>query len=99
VVLSVQLCSFSGMVSSVMKMPLCGVRVVRRRFPIIGVVVLGSFPMVPCRVFVVLGSLTVMLCSFSGHWRSSSFYLMVGRRWGILQSREPAAANLSGVRP
>src|SRR5215467_1475260 len=33
----------------------------------------GRVPMVPRRVFVVLGSLTVMLCSFFGHWRSSSF--------------------------
>ena len=61
------------MVSGVMKMPLCGVRMVRRCFPITCLVVLGRFPMVPRRVFVVLGSLTVMLCSFFGHWRFPLF--------------------------
>jgi hypothetical protein len=49
----------------VLQVPVCGMRVVRRRQMIVGLVMFGGFAMVPGRVLVVLRCVVVMLhCLF-----------------------------------
>jgi hypothetical protein len=51
----------------VFEVPVCGVRVVRRRQMIVGLVVFGGFAMVPRRVLVMLRCPVMMLCCLFGH--------------------------------
>jgi hypothetical protein len=53
-----------------MKMPLCGVCVMCRRFVVSRFVVLRSLAMMMGRVVVVFGSFVMMFCSLFGHLSS-----------------------------
>jgi hypothetical protein len=70
VVLYVRLCCFGCVVRSVLQVTVCGVRVVRRRQMIVGLVVFGGFAMVTSRVVVMLSCFVVVLGCLFGH-RSS----------------------------
>ena len=67
VVLDVRLCRFRRVMQSVLVVPVCCVRVVRRRQMIAGLVVFCGFAMVPGRVLVMLRSVMVMLSSLLRH--------------------------------
>jgi hypothetical protein len=71
--LGVGLGGFRGVVRRVMKMPLGGVRVVRRGLVIIGFVMTCGFTMMTGGVFVVIGCLGMMLCCLFGHRSSLRF--------------------------
>ena len=72
VVFDVVLGRFRCVMRRVMKMALCGVRVVRGCLVIAFFVVCCRFPMMACRVFVVFRCLVMMLCRLLRH-SSSSF--------------------------
>jgi hypothetical protein len=65
--LHVQFCRLGGVVRCMMQVPLSGMRVMRRSLVVASFVVPGSFAMVACCVFVVLGSLVVVFRSLFGH--------------------------------
>ena len=67
VVLHVRLRRFRRVMRCVLQVPVCGMRVVRRRQMIVGLVVFGGFAMVPGRVFVVLRCFMVVLDCLFGH--------------------------------
>jgi hypothetical protein len=71
VVLDVRLCRFRGVMRCVLQVPVCGMRVMRRRQMIVGLVVFRGFAMVPRRVLVVLRCLVVMFNCLFGHRPSS----------------------------
>jgi hypothetical protein len=73
VVLDVVLRRFRGVMRRVMKVPLCGVRVVRRRLVVAFFVVRCRCAVVACCVFVVIRCLVMMLCRLLRH-SSSSIY-------------------------
>lgn len=62
VVLDVCFCGFCCVMCCVVQVPLRGVRVMRRRQVIAGLVVFGGFAMVPSRVFVVFSCLVMVFC-------------------------------------
>ncbi len=67
VVLGVRLCRFRCVMRGVLMVPVCSVRVMRRRQMITGLVVFCGFAMVPGRVLVVLCCPMVMLGCLVGH--------------------------------
>jgi hypothetical protein len=67
VVLHVRLCRFRGVMRCVLQVPVCGMRVVRRRQMIVGLVMFRGFAMVPGRVLVVLRCCMVVLDCLFGH--------------------------------
>jgi hypothetical protein len=62
VVLDVRFCCFCRVMRYVVQVPLRGVRVMRRRQVIAGLVMFGGFAMMPSRVFVVLSCLVMVFC-------------------------------------
>jgi hypothetical protein len=79
VVLRVRLGRFGCVMRCVLQMPVCRVRMVRRRQMIIGLVMFGGFAMVPSRVLVVLRCLVVMFSCLFGHRPSSAWIWAEGR--------------------
>jgi hypothetical protein len=67
VVLEVRLCCFRRMMRCMLQVPVCRMRVMRRRQMIVSLVVFRGFAMVPCRVFVMFRCLVMMLCCLFGH--------------------------------
>jgi hypothetical protein len=67
VVLDVRLGRLRCMMHGVLVVPVCGVRVMRRRQMIAGLVVFCGFAMVPGRVLVMFRCAMVMLSSLIGH--------------------------------
>ncbi len=62
VVLDVCFCCFCCVMRCVVQVPLGGVRVMRRRQVIAGLMMFGSFAMMPSRVFVVFSCLVMVFC-------------------------------------
>jgi hypothetical protein len=50
-----------------LQVPMCRMRVMRRRQMIVSLVVFRGFAMVPCRVLVMLRCVVMMLCCLFGH--------------------------------
>ena len=79
VVLHVRLCRFRCVMRCVLQVPVCRMRVVRRRQMIVGLVMFRGLAMVPRRVLVVLRCPFVMLDCLFGHWPSSAWIWAEGR--------------------
>jgi hypothetical protein len=62
------------------EVPVCRMRVVRRRQRIVSLVVFRGFAMVPRRVLVMLRCLAMMLCCLFGHASPQVFDLGRGAR-------------------
>jgi hypothetical protein len=63
-----------------LQVPVCRMRVVRRRQMIVGLVVFRGFAMVPRRVLVMFRCLVMMLCCLFGHAPSQVLNLCRGAR-------------------
>lgn len=67
VVLDVRLCCFRSMMRCMLQVPVCRMRVMRRRQMIVSLVVFRGFAMVPRRVLVMFRCPVMMLCCLLGH--------------------------------
>ena len=100
VVLNVRLGRFRRVMRSMLQVPVCGMRVMRRRQMIVGLVMFRSFAMMPGRVLVVLRRFVVMLHCLFGQEAllGLGFGLRGAKVTGFCECRVTAGLRLLTVR-
>jgi hypothetical protein len=79
VVLDVRLCCFRCMVCCMLQVPVCGMRMVRRRQMIAGLVMFSGLAVVTRGVLVMLCCVVVVFCCLFGHTPSQVDFWAEGR--------------------